>query len=150
MLPKPYPPGYQAQTFVWNAQTGAEVAKLDGFMWRLEFAPDGKRLAVLTGNDLKLWDFAAGKVERTFAEQDFNQLCCAFSPDGRLLAAGGTDGSVRLWEVATGKPAGRVAPSKAHVLCVAFSADGQRLAAGGDDGVARVWRVNAPGPAKDK
>jgi WD40 repeat protein len=150
MLPRPYPPGYQAQTFVWNAQTGAEVAKLDSFIWKLEFAPDGKRLAVLTGRDLKLWDYTAGKVEWSFAEKGFNQLCCAFSPDGRLLAAGGTNGLVRLWEADTGKLVGRFAPSQAHVLCVTFSADGGRLAAGSDDGVARVWRVRTPGPARDK
>ena len=30
----------------------------------------------------------------------------AFSPDSKVLASGGLDGSVMLWDVATGKPIG--------------------------------------------
>jgi WD40 repeat protein len=66
----------------------------------------------------------------------------AFSPDGRTLAAGVTDGTVWLWHVTDpGRPdlvASLTGPAHA-VYSVAFAPDGNALAAGSADGTVRVW-----------
>jgi WD40 repeat protein len=65
----------------------------------------------------------------------------AFSPDGRLLAAGDVNGAW-VWSVATRQQ--RFLPdATGRVRSVAFSTDG-RLLAGGDSGGVSVWEVATP------
>jgi hypothetical protein len=65
----------------------------------------------------------------------------AFSPDGKLLAAGSADGTVGLWEAATLRPVFRSAPSPTAVESVAFSPDGKLLASGNTGREVRLWAV---------
>jgi WD40 repeat protein len=63
----------------------------------------------------------------------------AFSPDGKLLVGGGSEGVVRVWEAASG---GEVRGLRGHagwVTSVQFSADGKSVLSCGVDAAAKVF-----------
>src|SRR5262249_51921688 len=58
-------------------------------------------------------------------------LSVNFSPDGRVLASGGLDGTVRLWDMATSKEMKVLRGHTNMVADVAFRGDGRLLASAG-------------------
>ena len=64
----------------------------------------------------------------------------AFSPDGRLLAAGRRDWSVRVWDVAAREEVARLEEHSGDVFAVTFSPDGTVLAANSGTEI-QLWDV---------
>jgi WD40 repeat protein len=72
----------------------------------------------------------------------------AYSPDGRLVATAGFEGTAQVWEADTGRRVSGPLRQEGSVSALAFSPDGRRLVTGGGDwfggrgkGEVRVWDV---------
>ncbi len=96
--------------------------------------------AYLCGVDLHRVSLAHSDLARSAFTETFGSIVCtAFSPDGKLFAAGASNGETRVWRV--GENA-QVFVGKGHTDCVrsvAFSPDGNILASGSSDHTVRLW-----------
>lgn len=69
--------------------------------------------------------------------------CCAWSPDGRLLATGGQDRIVHLSDAETGELIRTFEGHTARINALSWKPDGTRLVSASEDQSLRVWDPNS-------
>lgn len=137
--------GHHVQGLAWHP---------GGSTFAAAIAPDG---AAPSGSKSRILIFdAANQRELGCLFPDGHQpLCCAFSPDGRLLAAagGGNDRGAResgancvihVWDSTSGQPIARLAGHTGLVRDLVFSPDSRWLLSAGWDSTVRSWRLESP------
>lgn len=109
------------------------------------FTADGKIIATSTDREIRLWDVKSQRRLGTFNAPHGSVWTLSFSPDGRLLAAGGlADRDVNVWNVTDRTQPRLLPPLVGHTAgarAVAFSPDGRTLASGSFDSTVKLWSV---------
>ena len=98
------------QVLLRDARTGKLHGKYPGLLENVQlarFSPDGKWLLIVqwVGGGLAkcvMWEHRTDKIINLQDHQYLSPTTCAFSPDGKRVAVGGTYGDVQLWDARTG------------------------------------------------
>lgn len=125
----------------WSVADGTEIAKLphsEGIVGNAEYSPTGKDLALSFKEYIFLYDAKTGKNRRSLLTPP-PVSGMKFDPDGKVIAAGGSDNAIRLWDVETGNPRATLFGHESTITSLAFSRSGADVAAGAVDGTIRIW-----------
>src|SRR5215813_1023938 len=146
---------------LWNALTGEvkRSIKNDRERYRdVAFSPDGQ--TVISGSLIRegpdrfpkvgmvtLWDAQTGEIRRKFnvgpspgiVPRSDGVFSVAYSPDGKIFAAGTLSAKIKIWDAQTGKELRVLGGLDEPVESIAFSTDGLTLASGSNDGALILW-----------
>jgi WD40 repeat protein len=153
---------------VWDVaarrQVGAVPVPENSLGAAMAVNPDSRQVAVGHGDTVRLWSLRNGRLVgasplATFraAHRPTDNLevrALAFSPDGRLLAAGELNGMVTVWDTVSrsivtsfrAHNRGRTWGSDSPVNALVFRRDARTLLSAGDDGVVRSWDARSGKP----
>jgi WD40 repeat protein len=131
---------------IWDARSGTRLHQI-GREGETDFgtwSSDGRRLATIDGNAVKVWDSRTGATLRSFPiGGDEFPVAADFSPDGSLLAVAG-DGVAYVARVATGELT--TLPGRHDLFNaltnVRFCPSGACVVTTSDDDTAQLWSIS--------
>ncbi len=131
----------------WSMADAKLLRRIPGLPERIlavSVQKDGDNIAVAGGTpgrsgEVLIISRKTGAVTKKLAGAKDTFLAAGFSPDGSLLAFGGTDNTVRVFRCADWKPLWKAEAHADWVMALAFSPDGRQLASASRDRTARVF-----------
>jgi WD40 repeat protein len=145
----------QGKVILWDLTQRTPRAVLRGHsgpVWPIAFSHDGQQLCTsCTDHKVRIWDISQPPPATDVCPPGHRSMvaCVAFSPDGRVVASGGTEpggGLIKLWDVATGQFIRQFEGHRSWVWSLSFSPDGKELASTGVDGTIKLWDLNEREP----
>lgn len=115
-------------------------AKKPGRVSQIVAAPDGSRIAAVSGSTAALFDGQSGQPIATLSGHAETIKDATFSPDSRRLVTSSADQTARLWDVATGALITTLEGHTGTVYTAGFMLAGWKaVMTVSADGTARLW-----------
>ncbi|KAM4527659.1 WD repeat-containing protein 70 [Odontesthes bonariensis] len=137
------------QYIVDMANTKGHTAMLNSGCWH----PKIKEEFMTCSNDgsVRTWDVNSEKKHKSVFKPRSHQgkkvipICCTYSRDGKLIAAGCQDGTIQIWDrnlsVHTKFHCRQAHTPGSETSCLCFSYDGMTLASRGGDDSLKMWDI---------
>jgi WD40 repeat protein len=130
--------GVDRRVRVWDAASGAaraETAEQRAEIKRLTWSPDGDTVAICVESpetQIILWDGTTAGADKLVELSGHTGVVfsTAFSPDGKLLASGGTDREIRIWDMERRESVTKLAAPNGTIRSLHFAANGTLMSAG--------------------
>ena len=112
-------------------------------IWQAVFRPNGKQIASVGSDGLKIWDARSGTLLHAHDSNEGARLTSvAYSPDGSRIVAGGKDRLLHVWDANTWEQLPDFSGDHAGIVWdLAFSPDGSRLVSSDGSGMVRMWNT---------
>lgn len=111
--------------------------------WSLDMTTDGKILASGSYQEMRIWQYPAGKLFKTLKGHKREVDLIKISSDNSLVvtAGGMKDNTLRLWELPSGQHLQTLQGHKDIIRSVVISPDNRILATGSRDNTIRLWKL---------
>jgi serine/threonine protein kinase/WD40 repeat protein len=128
-----------------DGRTGATLSqiRLGDYVW-MALSPDTTVLAATApSGQVDVWDIDETEPQKLYSFAAPFQEPPVFSPDGRVLAAGGEKDEIRLLDARTGRQLGRPLSGPLGMIPVGFDRTATLLATASLSGEVQLWDVAA-------
>ncbi len=144
--------GAEGTAMVWDAATGRILSTFEGHTKphaHVHVASFGGPNLAASGDTrgrVYLWSPMSGDVRAELPRHEAPVWALAFSPNGKVLVTGSTDGVIKLWNLVDSRPIGQTIGLRGRARIV-FSPSGDIFATTTEDGLVAFWDTMTGKPA---